>query len=241
MFSSVYLLAVNTPYKYKMTVGIFYTGLSRFRNVSLKNHQELFDRLDCKIYDFTTDTRNDCPFDVNNLAQRGNLQVWDFVTAITQVKEDIVVRLRTDLWITSSAADAIIEEIEKVSQGIIDVSFISFSHKKRNEEYFVTPVGSNGVGDFVIIVNKNKINSPEVILKNIQKENIKSGNWAFYNIINNQTKANNVASRLFLIRKEYEDINEWDVGLDYMNSASSSKRKQSLEWYLSTKEKYGKS
>lgn len=223
-----------------MTVAIFYTGLSRFKDTSLENHQKLFDRLECKIYDFTTDSRDNCPFDINNLTQRGNLQVWDFATAIQQIPEQIVVRLRTDLWITSSAVNAIITEIEKVSSGMIDASFMSFSHKNLNKECFVTPVNTFGVGDFVIVANKSKINSPSDILKNNQKENIKSGNWAFYNIINKRVKANNVHAHLFLIRKDYKgNIDEWQIGLDYIKSAPSSKVNRSLEWYLSTREKHG--
>ena len=218
-----------------MNIGIFYIGLSRFRESTKENHQQFFNQLEnkfqCSYYDFTNLDRSTCPFNLENLNQRGNLQVWDFAKATNLIQNNIVIKMRTDVWITDSASNEIILEIFKVCNNEIDASFLGFSTKIF--QHTVLKVDHQGVADFIVIANKKKIRSFEDICNHLSTKNYKSGNLAYSEILNNHYTANNVVSELYIVRKESKV--EYQIGLDFIMSIPVSKRNKTLSWYLSSR------
>ena len=99
----------------KTKVALFYIGLVRFEKLGKENHKKLIDILteayDLKIYDFTLPNidRTDCTFE-----DSGRIQVYDFYTALDQIEEDIVIKFRTDIWLTDSVIDPILTELNLI-------------------------------------------------------------------------------------------------------------------------------
>lgn len=203
-------------------IALFYTGIPRFKNETIDNHKKLFNRLEkhfnIQIYDFTTSQRKNCPFDPTDIDARGSLQVWDFAKGLERISENIVVRLRTDLWFTNSSIDAIINQTNEILENKISASFFQFSkkvHRNSNDEYVVNLTNGNGVGDFVIAANRTKILSPDNILKKNSIKKIYSGNWAFENILLESTNANNVSAKIYLVRQNEKVLSDEQVFLDF--------------------------
>lgn len=220
-----------------MKIAIFYTGLPRFKDQTKNNHEKLFDRLKTyytvNIYDFTTtEKRLNCPYNPEDLTVRGNLQVWDFANSINSISENIFIRMRTDLILTPSSIDVIINEIQRVEIGESSVSFLGLSLKRHYDvECFHEKVTSR-VLDFIIIADKTTIEDSNLIKNNILKEQIVQGHIAFEKIIKNINTAFNVHCRIVIIRKKYSsELNwEWTAFKDYFLTKPFKKSKNALQW-----------
>ena len=206
-------------------IAIIYIGYPRFKEIGYKNHKKMIDRIDelydLKIYDFTFPNidRSDCFY-----KDSGRIQVYDFYTALDHVEEDICIKLRTDLWITDSAIDAILEELFLVTETTQDFSFcgmglIRGSIEFYKEKYFKLPVTKTGkVLDWIIIANRNKLSSKEKILEQLDTSpKLIGGNKAFTILPVAGSNCAIVCCQIYLIRKTYDSIpDDCQVGIDML-------------------------
>ena len=106
-----------------MDIGFVYTGERRFENIGRENHKLLFNALSeftaFNIYDECKDDRSNDDFTIS-----APNQIWDFYKALPKVKEQIVIRMRTDIWFAKSSIPHVINEILATQQGTRDFTLI---------------------------------------------------------------------------------------------------------------------
>ena len=96
-------------------IGIFYIGEPRFKEIGMANHEKLFSKLrenwPIAVYDYTWNKAwpRNCPSDL-----AGVIQVWDFYKALNLVPEKYIIKMRTDVWLSDAAVDAIAKEMSMI-------------------------------------------------------------------------------------------------------------------------------
>jgi hypothetical protein len=228
-------------------IGIVYIGQPRFKESTKLNHQLLFDRLSevykIKIYDLSTDMRSGCRFNPEVLESRGNLQLWDFADCIDKVDEDIIIKIRTDLWFTPSSIETIFLELENIVKENQDVSFLGHNFKKTYAEKYLKYSNikqTDNVRDLVIIFNKLSIRDPKEIFRLNEKFGfVRSGNKIHGQILKDTTRAANVFCQLYLVRENLpKNIDPWTVCYKFIASWNQKKARDAMAWILTMKYRY---
>jgi len=203
-----------------INVAILYIGHPRFKDLSMPNHKKLIDAISTKfkvtIYDFTQPIldRSECPF-----TSSGGIQLWDFYTSIDKIKEDVIIKIRTDLFFTDSSIIHIISELKKIVDNQIDVSFLGLgllsehvdSEVYKQEYYSYTYHKSGKVLDWIVIVNKKYISTKEIVFKDLttgKSSRNGSGNYTWkliVNLVKPPVRSNVVSCHTALIRKFYKN------------------------------------
>jgi len=229
-------------------IGIMYIGQKRYVEMSENNHKKLISELEkiapITIYNFTRDL--DQPSG-SPWPQGGAIQVFEFLEGIEKVNEDIVIKLRTDLWFTTSSIIALVEEVKLVYEKKQDASFmgcnwkdyIGHTYTKDHMDLHAMPQ------DFVVIVNKNILRTKKEIYKSINDINAASpkklehGNKPFGAIVKDTQRTYNIFVQIYLIRKHLDEpFDPWQVGYDYIAAEVrrvGHKMPDAMPWYLTTK------
>lgn len=223
-------------------IDIIYTGQKGFYNITEKNHQLLFDKIkeisEIKINWFTKPnlSRGICPYD--NTVARGAIQVWDLVDACKHTENDIFIRLRTDLWLTPESINVIINELKLILSSTQDVSFIGWMYKDWDFDQPYNKIAVEGLShiqDFVIIGNKNLLENEETIFSRINSrpptKNI-SGNKSFKDIVKDQSRAYTIKTHMYICRKEYKKVNEFELAIDYFDAYAKGKANDYKNWFI---------
>lgn len=225
----------------KQSIAVVYIGDPRFPEVGLPNHEPLIQRLHTlaptQVYHFTKDRpeRRACPWD-----QGGANQVWDFLESAARTPETIVIKLRTDLWFTPSSIDAVISEVERIVQGELDHAFFGSNwkdyvgHTHTREDISLKP----WVMDFVVAMRKSGIKNPATVYEFIENStpNKRACGTKLFGACIETGYAVNVFCQIYLVRRHYDQVDPWQVGLDYIQSYKKQwKMPDALPWYLSTK------
>lgn len=220
-----------------MAIAIVQTGLSRFTQVTKTNHLELYqmikDRYGSTVYDFYRKQDNPlCPFGLS-----GKVQVFDFVTGRDQVSEDIMLKIRSDVYFTRSSMQVVCQELDKIIGGYNDISYmgLDFLNDYDKEYSSVNARHAKKVTDFVIAARCSSVEKTDrviEILSNSVKD--KSGNKTFYNILTPEARATKVSCQMYLIRKEYTHLNNWQVYWDW--SSQYNKSPVAQEWVKNNRE-----
>ena len=232
-------------------LAIFYTGDKRHNlELTKQNHQRLFDRIqefaDYNIYWFTKDDpgRGVCPFEEGDInldnayrrAQGGGIQVWDFYRSCERTTEPIVMKLRTDVWLTDSSIDIICEEIKKIIAGKTDIAFFGsdWIHANAGRIYHKIVVIDGvpgGVQDFVIVANRSQLKSGQEVIdyitalspkkrrsgNNLHKLLIPMTNTGHFNF--QDINAFRILCQTWLVRKTYHAYpTDMEVCKDYIQS-----------------------
>ena len=232
-------------------LAIFYTGDKRHNlELTKQNHQRLFDRIqefaDYNIYWFTKDDpgRGVCPFEEGDInldnayrrAQGGGIQVWDFYRSCERTTEPIVMKLRTDVWLTDSSIDIICEEIKKIIAGKTDIAFFGsdWIHANAGRIYHKIVVIDGvpgGVQDFVIVANRSQLKSGQEVIdyitalspkkrrsgNNLHKLLIPMTNTDHFNF--QDINAFRILCQTWLVRKTYHAYpTDMEVCKDYIQS-----------------------
>lgn len=216
-----------------MAIGIIQIGLKRFYETTKENHKKLYDILNTKyginVYDFYRNSPDpNCPFDLS-----GKVQVYDFMKSKDKIEEEIVIKIRTDVYFTDTAIEVICNEIDNVLNYESDIVYIGIDflldyntiHRRENAR----TVKGHKVTDFVIIARKNKLsNTDEVIeiLKNSVKD--KSGNKTFNLIMGTDAIATKVSTQMYLVRKDYKNYDNWQIYWDWVSEYRKADHAQ--EW-----------
>jgi hypothetical protein len=192
-------------------------------------------------YDFTRELNQPSP---SPWQQSGGIQIFDFLEGVEKVKENIVVKFRSDLWFTDGAMDAIVKEVKLVVDDMQDASFIGcnwkdyIGHTYTKEHISEKP----WVQDFVVVVNKNVLKDKKEIYQNIESSKPSKracGTKLFRSMLTTQDRAYNVMSQIYLIRKQLPDnFDPWQVGYDYIfedMKRFGHKMPDAMPWYMSTK------
>ena len=225
--------------KQRMEIAFVYTGERRFENIGKKqNHLHLFQTLSeftpFKIIDKCKENRNNDEFQLS-----GPNQVWDFYKAIEDVKEDIIIRMRTDIWFTPSSVPHIVNEILATKNGNQSFSLIGselFGH--YNTEYKTYPLPDINepvikhvkTADFMCIVNRNNLRNKQEIYNELKNEKSKSGNRLWQRI--RKTTGQYSFGQVYLLRDNFRTENLNDNYIAYNFSKHYGKKtKTATDYY----------
>lgn len=209
-----------------MDIGFVYTGERRFENIGKENHKQLFNALSeftaFNIYDECKDDRSNDEFTLS-----APNQIWDFYKALPKVKEQIVIRMRTDIWFAKSSIPHVINEILTTQQGKRDFTLIGselFRHYNNEYDTYDLPefiVGHKSekakvkTADFITVVNRKVLRPEKDIYKWLKTEYSKSGNRLWQRIRNGSGKFS--FGQIYLIRANYrpENLTDEYMGLQF--------------------------
>ena len=164
-----------------MAIAVVYIGQQKFDTTSRTNHERLFELLRTKyeinVYNFTRPG----PSTEGPFMSSGGVQVWDFLQALKQTQEDIVIKLRTDTWFTSNSMSVVLAELNEVVNGNNDVAFMgvdfTFHYDKLHERNDAS--ATKKVPDFFIIARRSSLDTEESIVTRLNGPKHKSGNVMF--------------------------------------------------------------
>ena len=205
-----------------MDIGFVYTGERRFESIGRENHKQLYNALSeftaFNIYDECKDDRSNDEFTLS-----APNQIWDFYKALPKVKEQIVIRMRTDIWFAKSSIPHVINEILATQQGQRNFTLIGAELDRHyNNEYATYDLPEvkkqkrkTKTADFMTIVNRDVLKPKEDIYKWLKTEKSKSGNRLWQKIRYGEGKYS--FGQIYLIRHNYREENLTDeyLGLQF--------------------------
>ena len=216
--------------KQRMEIAFVYTGEKRFEKIGRENHKKLFNTLSeftsFNIIDKCKKDRNNDEFELS-----GPNQVWDFYKSIEDVKEDIIVKIRTDIWFTPSSIPHVVNEILATKNNKQSFSLIGselFNHYNVEYESYDLPdirkpvIKHVKTADFICIVNKNNLRDKEEVYKELKTEKSKSGNRLWQRI--RKTTGKYSFGQIYLLRDNFRKENLNDNYIAYEFSKKYGKK-----------------
>ena len=223
-----------------MAVAVVYIGQSRFDKTSRANHDELFELLRTKyeinVYDFTRPG----PSTTGPFQSSGGIQVWDFLQAVKQVEEDIIIKLRTDLWFTNNSMTVVLSELDEIVNGNNDVAFmgIDFTNHYDKLHERIDADTTKKVTDFAVIAKRSVLDNEESIITRLNGPKHKSGNVMFKYILAPDARAVSVSCQMYLLRKDYHTPDNWQIYSDWTREYYKSEASQ--QWVANNRKFIGK-
>lgn len=218
-----------------MDIGFVYTGEKRFENIGRENHKLLYNTLSeftsFNIYDQCKADRKDDEFQLS-----APNQIWDFYKALPAVKERIVIKMRTDIWLTKSSIPHIVNEILATQQGKRTFTLIGSELKTHyNNEYDTYDLPSDKskvkTADFITIVDKESLRPKDEIYELLKTERSKSGNRLWQRIRKGPGKYS--FGQIYLIRANFKPthLNDEYMGYQFAEGYNKVKHKEALKFY----------
>jgi hypothetical protein len=222
-----------------MAIAVVYIGQRKFDKTSTANHQALIELLKTQhtvnVYDFTRPgTSTDGPFQSS-----GGVQVWDFLQAVKAVDEDIIIKLRTDLWFTRNSMSVVLSELNEIVNGNNDVAFMGVDFTNHYDKLHERSDATNKkVTDFAIISRRSSLDTEESIVTRLNGPKHKSGNVMFKYILAPDARAVNISCQMYLLRKDYDTPDNWQIYSDWTSEYYKSEAAQ--QWVANNKKFIGK-
>jgi len=218
-----------------MNIGFVYTGEKRFENIGRENHKLLYNTLSeftsFNIYDQCKADRKDDEFQLS-----APNQIWDFYKALPAVKERIVIKMRTDIWLTKSSIPHIVNEILATQQGKRTFTLIGSELKTHyNNEYDTYDLPSDKskvkTADFITIADKESLRPKDEIYELLKTERSKSGNRLWQRIRKGPGKYS--FGQIYLIRANFKPthLNDEYMGYQFAEGYNKVKHKEALKFY----------
>lgn len=223
-----------------MAIAVVYIGQRRFNKTSKLNHSKLIELLKTKneinVYDFTRlNPSTEGPF-----TSSGGVQVWDFLQAVKSVKEDIIIKIRTDIWFTNNSMSVVLSELTEIINGNNDVAFMGIDftlhYNKLHER--IDGNTTKKVTDFLVIAKRSSLDNTENIVSRLNGPKHKSGNVMFKYILAPNARSVSVSCQMYLLRKEYESPNNWQIYSEWTKEYRKTEIAQ--EWVANNKKFIGK-
>ena len=219
-----------------MNIALVYIGHARHQQTSKNNHKKLLEVLQSKytvtVYNFIkTEPNPKCPFDTS-----GGAQVWEFLTACDRVAEDIVIKIRTDVWFTKSAMETTLFELAEIAEDRNDIAFLGLDFTTHYDKVSVRHDARAGkkVTDFVIVAKKSQLEPLDSVVSKLSAAKDKSGNKMFRTVISATARAVNTSCQMYLLRYDYKEPNNWQI---YSEWAVEMQAKSAPAWNWVTQNK----
>lgn len=222
-----------------MAIAVVYIGQRKFDKTSTANHQALIELLKTQhtinVYDFTRPG----PSTEGPFTSSGGIQVWDFLQAVKSVNEDIIIKLRTDLWFTTNSMTVVLSELNEVVNGNNDVAFMGVDFTNHFDKLHERNDATNKkVTDFTIIARRSSLDTEESIVTRLNGPKHKSGNVMFKYILAPDARAVSVSCQMYLIRKDYDTPDNWQIYSDWTSEYYKSETAQ--QWVANNRKFIGK-
>ena len=220
-----------------MSLGFVYTGEKRFEKIGRENHKLLYNELSeftsFKIYDECKKDRKNDEF----ILSAPN-QIWDFYKALPVVKEQMVIRMRTDIWFSKSSIPHVVNEILATKQGKRTFTLIGselFRHYNNEYDTYDLPEIKKDkakvkTADFITIADKKVLRPKEEIYEWLKTEKSKSGNRLWQKIRKGPGKFS--FCQIYLIRAKFREpnLNDEYMGLQFARGYGP-KTKEAQRYY----------
>jgi len=222
-----------------MKIALIYIGERRFEDVTKQKHGILAKRLQsrygCDVHWFTHDNelleRDNYPY-----PEAGAMQVTDFCRArdLLRGEYDILIKMRTDLWITDTAWPVIFEEVDRVVDGKIGIGYVGYNFLEHYDKVLDRKNADDvkKVQDFIVIAHRDSIVSTEDLFqrlgKNAWKKRI-NGNKIWRYIRREDAPAETVSTQIYLIREEHKEYTNWQLLWDWFSKKKDAPA-HSMEW-----------
>ena len=137
------------------SIAFIYTGEPRFEKMGTHNHKYLYRKLDkeninYKVYNFTSTKRTH--------ESSGISQIMNFYNAFDKTKEDIIVKMRTDIFMEELTMDQIVLDLKVSLKNNLKI----FGYKGKGGVGFINIINNinspgNFLHDFIIIIHRNNV------------------------------------------------------------------------------------
>jgi len=208
----------------KNIIAITYIGEPRFQNELKDNHNKFFDLLrlggiELNIYNFTSKK-----FTHHNSLISQMLNTYNALEKING--ENIVIRMRTDLFISESIFKELIDEIKKIINNEYKLLFVgrgqrSGSQELKNLKCFEKKKASHAAGwipDWMIIFNKEILISKKIFLQKIKYKippDWYKGNKLFNKMLTGENGVYLADCTTFIARGKLIEITEKEIAYNY--------------------------
>ena len=222
-----------------MKIALVYIGARRFEDVTKKRHGILAKRLQsrygCDVHWFTHENER-LQRDKHPFPEAGAMQVTDFCRArdLLDGQYDILIKMRTDLWITDTAWPVIFEEVDRVVDGKTNIGYVGYNFLEHYDKGMDRKNADDvkKVQDFIVIAHRDAIVSTEELFdrlgKNAWKKRI-NGNKIWRYIRRDDALAETVSTQIYLIREERRKYDNWQLLWDWF-SVKKDAPAHSMEW-----------
>ena len=222
-----------------MRIALVYIGARRFEDVTKKRHGILAKRLQsrygCDVHWFTHENER-LQRDKHPFPEAGAMQVTDFCRArdLLDGQYDILIKMRTDLWITDTAWPVIFEEVDRVVDGKTNIGYVGYNFLEHYDKGMDRKNADDvkKVQDFIVIAHRDAIVSTEELFdrlgKNAWKKRI-NGNKIWRYIRRDDALAETVSTQIYLIREERRKYDNWQLLWDWF-SVKKDAPAHSMEW-----------
>ena len=179
------------------SIAFVYIGEPRFQKLGKYNHKMIYKKLNelninHKIYDFTSNIRI--------TKYTGLSQVTNLFNAIQKTNEHIIVKMRTDMYMSDEIKLNIVKNIQEILKDNSKV----FGYKGKYTELKESKNKFEDArfGDYVIIIHRNNINhEKEEIFNTIKSSRIKTaGHRCFPLMIKDKSNIYKTFGKIFPIR-----------------------------------------
>jgi len=213
--------------------------------VTRQRHAIFAKRLDsrygCDVHWFTHDNEQ-LQRDQHPYPEAGAMQVTDFCKArdLLDGQYDILIKMRTDLWITDTAWPVLFEEVDRVVDGETDIGYVGYNFLEHYDKVLSRKNADDvkKVQDFIVIAKATAIVSTEDLFarlgKNAWKKRI-NGNKIWRYIRTEDAPAETVSTQIYLIREERKEYTNWQLLWDWFSKKKDAPA-HSMAWLREEKD-----
>ena len=221
------------------SIGILQIGLKRNFDIASRNHDTLYkilhSRFNINIYDFyRTGPLEGCPFNSS-----GRIQLYDFFTSIEKVPDEIILKIRSDIFLTKSSMEVLCTEIDNVLNNKLDICYLGIDFKNYYDQIYYRKNAKlcTKVPDKLILARKSKLidNWLENIHKNVSDND--SGNIAYLTIKKQNAIAYMANCQIYILKHEIIEEDNWSLYYKSMGVEGwYRKAAQAVEWVRNNKD-----
>lgn len=220
-------------------IAIVYIGARRFEDVTRDRHSRMIKRIDgrygCDVHWFTNDN-DSLERDKHPFPEAGAMQVTDFCRArdLLDDEYDVLIKMRTDLWITDTAWPVILEEIDRVVNGEVGIGYVGYNFLLHYDQtqHRANVDDVKKVCDFIVIANKDAVVPTETLFERLGKNTWKkriNGNKIWRYIRADESTAETVSTQIYLIREERSEYTNQQLLFDWFLKKKDAPER-SMEW-----------
>lgn len=213
-------------------IGIIQIGLDHKFKIAEENHAMLYKFLSNKyninIYNFyREDPIPGCPFNTS-----ATIQLYDFFSSAEKTSEKIILKIRSDVFLTKSSIDILCQEIDAIVSGEIDISYLGLYFSTEYDKICVRKDVKEcyKVPDKIVIARKDKL--IDNWLNTIHSVGSStSGNVAYLQIKNTISVARMVSCQMYIVQNNFDVVDNWQIYYDWCKRYKE-KSPIAVDWVL---------
>jgi hypothetical protein len=205
------------------SIAVLYIGERRYSDMTADNHQRFLDALTKKhtytVYDVTHAYRT---WSTQGLCGE-QAQILDTHHALKMIKEEVVIKIRTDVWICAWEIDYLVTKIDQVVNHALDFLYVGPCVARDNEDREQTVVRENNeprwVHDLMVIFRNNQVNDVEWLLEHFPEIDNYRWNHGWYMLAKKDAVCQILHRDVYVIRKKLDQPCHYQIVEDWYDQA----------------------